>query len=253
MWRAIVHLALVACVRCVSSLEVRAKRRSCNGAFEMLLSRSACFCVKTLEPMETRIHNNREYIFDGYMPPELEGGVYLQPPHYIWWQEQVTLELRASAGAAASVYVFYNDDTFQSGPLNGVHRYSGGLHQVLSDLGWEGPFSGPQYDVLSGSSHGMTMAMWRLNITADSSGVGFTTFELTGSEDPWQPAVMGIAVNGPCEVQVPSFSSCRVNATDVAEESARHGPEVPTEAVCSSVYAVEPVSMSARFSSPGFG
>lgn len=232
MWRAMRHLFWTACFARASSIEVQARRRSCDGSFEMLLSRNACFCVKTLEHMETHIHNNREYVFDGYMPPELEGAIYLQPPHYIWWQEQVTLELQASPGVTASVYVFYNDDTFQSGDSKGSHRYSGGLHHMLLDLDWEGPFSGPQYDVLSGSPHGMTMAMWRLNITTDPSGLGFTTFEVTGTEEPWRPAVMGIAVVGPCEVQVPSFSDC------LPEDGVQHGPDVITEEDCPTEYAL---------------
>lgn len=218
----------------------------------MLLSHTACFCIEQLQYMNTLIHNNRDYVFDGYMPPELIGGLYLQPPHYIWWDEQVTFELQGVPGTNASIYVFYNDDRFQDGPEMNERRYSGGLHVKLAELGWEGPYSGPQYDVLSGDSHGMTMAMWRLNITTGLSGLGYTSIEFEGSEEPWLPVVLGIVVQGPCEVQVPSFHSCRASVANESETiNSHHGPVVPTVADCTTSYSLSAVQLLKRFQGMG--
>jgi len=170
---------------------------TCKGG--VTLTAKDCWRVCKLH-RGTVAHWDRAYTFDGHIPMELLGGVYLQPKHMM--QHQDVLRLRFSGEPGAAVHVFYNDRR----GLSGNYWYSGGLETHLATVGFEKHAEhGPGYDVHHGS-HGNSSEWWSRRVGRGEA----VSLEINPPERqhlaaskhmPW-PAVMGIVVRGVCHASV---------------------------------------------------
>merc|ERR1712100_888427 len=88
---------------------------------------------------------------NAYIPEDIKGGAQLVAPHGIKDRTYVSLQVVGDGdpGWSTEVFVFYNNRTIAdkaSGCLD-VLKCSGGLESTLPQLGFEGPYAGPPYDV----------------------------------------------------------------------------------------------------------
>ena len=182
----------------------------CHGS--VTLTATECWRVCTLL-RGTLAHWDRRYAFDGNIPSELLGGVYLQPKHMLHSHEVLRLQISDDITPGdAAVHVFYNDRR----GLSGNYWYSGGLEMRLAGAGFEKHAElGPGYDVHHGS-HGNSSEWWSRSVgRAETVSLEINPAErqrLAKSKSMAWAAVMGIVVRGVCSASVPG-GPCSANAS----------------------------------------
>eukprot|EP00930_Biecheleria_cincta_P045787 TRINITY_DN31558_c0_g2_i1.p1 TRINITY_DN31558_c0_g2~~TRINITY_DN31558_c0_g2_i1.p1 ORF type:complete len:292 (+),score=26.30 TRINITY_DN31558_c0_g2_i1:67-876(+) len=164
------------------------------------------FCGDLLEP-GVYWDSQSWFRMDGYIPREMLGGLLVQFPHQVNWDETVNLTLTGLPQLRADVYFFYNNASidmwtnyFHLSREDAIYCAEEFSSQ-LQTRGFEGPSLGPQYDVHSTRwpGHGNESEMWRRRFEFDDSGTVRLSIRTRGTKC-FQTA--GIVIKGPCTLRL---------------------------------------------------
>jgi len=175
------------------------------------------FCARVFEP-EAHSESEKLFTFNGFIPPVLDGGLYVQFPHEIT-SKQATVEVSVDSEGqsnTANVFFWYSNDTkfwndVQCGLGLGktyIDRCHQEMPKTLSKAGFKLDGLGPWYDVDSTQwrpDHGSHQEMWtrQLNTKHHRASLMFGRVKTPkGPTTCCQTA--GMVVKGPCSLSITS-------------------------------------------------